>query len=253
MTDFEGRRVVITGAAGGVGRALVEVFSSRGAEVVACDRTEFSFPEGAVAESHRFDLLDDEAVARCARLICEKGAPYAVISNAGATRAETLAEVSPDALTDELNLNFRAAALLCQALLPDMRKRTSGACFVFVSSINALTHFGNPAYSAAKAGILAWMRAIATEEGKNGIRANAVVPGSIRTSAWEHRILEKPGIMDDISKLYPLGRLVEPREVAQAVAFLASDQASGITGTELRVDAGLCAGNLPFFEHIARS
>ena len=83
------------------------------------------------------------------------------------------------------------------------------------------------------------MRAIATEEGKNGIRANAVVPGSIKTPAWAHRIKENPAILDAVSRLYPLGRLVEPVEVANTVAFLASPLASGITGAAIPVDAGI--------------
>ena len=95
------------------------------------------------------------------------------------------------------------------------------------------------------------MRAIATEEGKHGIRANAVVPGSIMTPAWAHRIDQNPAIVDAVSRLYPLGRLVEPGEVANAVAFLASPLASGITGADLPVDAGIGAGNLPFLDQIA--
>ena len=121
-----------------------------------------------------------------------------------------------------------------------------------MSSINALAHYGNPAYAAAKAGLLALMRAVATEEAANGVRANAVCPGSIRTAAWDHRIAAQPDIMDRVGRLYPMGRLVEPREVAQAVAFLASDLASGITGVVLPVDAGISAGNLPFIREIVQ-
>ena len=183
--------------------------------------------------------------------IVSGGAPAAVVSNAGWTRAETLADVTPEALSHELELNYRSAAALSLALLPSMRGRPDGAAFVFISSVNALSHFGNPAYAAAKAGLLAWMRAIATEEGANGVRANAVVPGSIRTAAWDHRLESDPEIIDKVSRLYPLGRLVEPVEVARAAAFLASPLASGITGAALPVDAGLTAGNLQFIKQIA--
>ncbi|TIM22810.1 MAG: SDR family oxidoreductase, partial [Mesorhizobium sp.] len=168
----------------------------------------------------------------------------------GWTRAETLADVSTAALDHEMDLNFRSAALLSQALLPVMRNQPLGAAFVFISSVNAQAHFGNPAYAAAKAALNAWMRAIATEEGRNGIRANAVIPGSIRTGAWEHRLAHKPEILAAVGKLYPLGRLVEPVEVARAAVFLASPFASGITGTTLNVDAGLMASNLPFLDQI---
>jgi NAD(P)-dependent dehydrogenase (short-subunit alcohol dehydrogenase family) len=202
------------------------------------------------AEAHHFDLIDDDAVAEFARRVGEGTAPAAVISNAGWTRAETLADVSQAALDHEMNLNFRSAALLSKALLPALRNQPQGAAFVFISSVNAQAHFGNPAYAAAKAALNAWMRAIATEEGRNGIRANAVVPGSIRTGAWEHRLASNPEILATVGKLYPLGRLVEPAEVARAAAFLASPFASGITGATLNVDAGLMASNLPFLNQI---
>lgn len=251
MIEFGGGRVVVTGAGGGVGSALVQVLSACGAKVVACDREGIELSGEGIVERHHFDLLDDIAVADAARRIIDAGPPVAVISNAGWTRAETLADVTTEALDQELDLNFRSAAVLSTALLPAMRHRPAGTAFVFISSVNALYHCGNPAYSAAKAALHAWMRAIATEEGKNGVRANIVIPGSIRTGAWDHRIAEKPGILASVSRLYPLGRLVEPAEVARAAAFLASPAASGITGTTLNVDAGLSAGNLPFLQEIS--
>jgi NAD(P)-dependent dehydrogenase (short-subunit alcohol dehydrogenase family) len=250
MIDFDGRSVVVTGAAGGVGNALVAVLCACGARVIACDLEGTDLSAKGIAEAHHFDLVDDAAVAAFARRVGDSTAPAAVISNAGWTRAETLADVSTKALDREMNLNFRSAALLSQALMPVMRNQPQGASFVFISSVNAQAHFGNPAYAAAKAALNAWMRAIATEEGRNGIRANAVVPGSIRTGAWEHRLASNPEILATVGKLYPLGRLVEPAEVARAAAFLASPFASGITGATLNVDAGLMASNLPFLDQI---
>lgn len=251
MIDFSGHRVVITGAAGGVGRALVEIFAACGAAVVACDLPGADFAGMAVDETQHFDLLDDAAMQRSIAAIVSGGAPNAVISNAGWTRAETLADVTPEALSHELELNFRSAASLSQAFLPSMRGKPGGAAFVFISSVSAISHFGNPAYAAAKAGLLAWMRAIATEEGVHGVRANAIAPGSIRTAAWDDRLERNPAVFEKVSRLYPLGRLVEPVEVARAAAFLASPLASGITGVTLPVDGGLTAGNLPFIEQIA--
>ncbi|BCH21884.1 SDR family NAD(P)-dependent oxidoreductase [Mesorhizobium sp. L-8-3] len=251
MIDFGGQSVIVTGAGGGVGSALVKVLADCGARVVACDRKGVDLSADGIAEASHFDLLEDAAVADFAARTLSAGVPAAVISNAGWTRAETLAAVTPEALDREVDLNFRSAALLSQAFLPAMRNQPSGAAFVFVTSVNAMFHCGNPAYSAAKAALTAWMRAIATEEGRNGIRANAVVPGSIRTGAWDHRIAQKPEILGAVSGLYPLGRLVEPAEVARAAAFLASPAASGITGAALTVDAGLTAGNLPFLEQIS--
>ncbi len=250
MLDFAGRTVVITGAAGGIGSAMVGLFRDLGASIIACDRDADGLARSGAARTARFDLSDNAAVTRAAAEILEGGpVPDAVISNAGVTTAETLADVDDSTFDAEIAQNLTGAATFSRAFLPAMRDAGGGA-FVFVSSVNALAHFGNPAYSAAKAGLNAWMRAIATEEGAAGIRANAVVPGSVQTAAWAARIEADPGVLDDIRGLYPLGRLVTPREVAMAAAFLASPLAGGITGVTLNVDAGLMAGNLPFLRRI---
>lgn len=248
---FDGRVVIVTGAGGGVGRALCALFAERGARLVAFDREPGLLEPLRAERAACFDLTDAAALAREAAGAVEAlGAPAAVISNAGWTRAETMAETDAAAWEAELALNLSAAAALTRAFLPSMRAAGRGA-FVYVASVNALAHFGNPAYSAAKAGLLAFMRAVATEEAAHGLRANALCPGSIRTAAWERRIQKDPGVLERVRRLYPLGRLVEPREVAEAAAFLASDAASGVTGATLPVDGGLTAGNLPFIREIA--
>lgn len=246
MVRLDGKRVVLTGAGGGVGAALLAAFRDAGADIVACDRAG-AVPPGDV-ESHRFDLTDPAAIAEAAKAIILNGPPDIFVSNAGVTRAETLADLTADTLAQELAANFTGAADLSARLLPAMRGR--GGAMVFVVSVNALSHHGNPAYSAAKAALLAWMRAIAVEEGRHGLRANAVCPGSIQTPAWDARIAANPDVYDKVARFYPLGRFVTPQEVAQAVLFLASPLASGITGANLQVDAGLSAGNLPFIDAI---
>lgn len=246
MIGLDGKRVVLTGAGGGVGTRLLTAFREAGAQVVACDTEGTPLP-GDV-ETHRFDLRDPDAIGEAAQAIIANGPPDIFVSNAGMTHAETLADLTPHTLAQELALNFTGAADLSGRLLSAMRGRD--AAMVFVVSVNALAHHGNPAYSAAKAALLAWMRAIAVEEGRHGLRANAVCPGSIRTPAWDARIAADPGVLDKVAKLYPLGRFVTPDEVAQAVLFLASPLASGVSGTTLTVDAGLTAGNLPFIDAI---
>ncbi len=249
MFDLEGTRVVITGAGGGVGGALCEAFTAAGARIVGCDRSKGDVP-GACAEAHGFDLRDAGAVAAAAEAILSGGVPDIVVSNAGMTRAEILSQVEPATFADEMDTNFTGAARLSMDLLTHMRKGKGNRNFVFVASLNAQAHFGNPVYSAAKAALLAWMRALAAEEGRHGIRANAVLPASIRTKAWDHRIAADPDILSRLVTLYPLGRLVTPAEVANAVLFLASPLASGISGAALNVDAGLMSGNLPFIDAI---
>lgn len=242
-----GKRVVVTGAGGGIGRALVQVFTAAGAHVVACDRA--GAEVGGAAEVELFDITDrDQTEAAAARIA--QGGVDAVISNAGGTRVETMEDTDAAAIDVDLTLNFTGAAVFTRALLPAMRGRPEGAAMVFIASVNALAHYGNPAYSAAKGALVAWCRAMAVEEARNGLRANVVAPGSVHTPAWEDREARQPGIFDKVAGLYPMRRLVRPEEVAQAALFLASPMASGITGAVLPVDAGLTAGNQAFFDII---
>lgn len=257
MLDFSGKRVLITGAASGVGRAMVEVFADLGARIAAFDVD----GDGLAAlkdraETTTVDLTDAEAARGAIAASLDNGPAFdAVLSNLGWTRAETLSMITDETWDHELHLNLTSAATLTRALLPGLKAHAqetgAGAAIVYTSSVNARAHHGNPAYSAAKAGLEAFMRAIATEEGAAGIRANAVVPGSIRTAAWDHRFAKDPELGEKISALYPLGRMVEAREVASAAAFLASPLASGITGVSLPVDGGLSASNLAFLNAIA--
>lgn len=246
--DLDGARTVITGAGGHIGRALTRAFAEAGAQVVACDVPGADLSAPGIAGRHLFDLRDTDAVLAAAAAITAGGAPRIVVSNAGWTRADTMDEVTQEAIGDEMDRNFTGAARLTRALLPGMRALPGDRAFVFIASVNGLTHHGNPPYSAAKAALLAWMRALAVEEGRYGIRANAVAPASVRTHAWDYRIERDPGVMERVTKLYPLGRLVTVEEVARTALFLASPMASGITGSTLAVDAGLMAGNLPFLD-----
>jgi NAD(P)-dependent dehydrogenase (short-subunit alcohol dehydrogenase family) len=125
-----------------------------------------------------------------------------------------------------------------------------GGVIVFTSSVNALTHYGNPAYAAAKAGLVAYSRALAVELGSRGVRSNVVAPGSVRTAAWDHR---EPKVLEDAARYYPIGRILAPEDVANTIVFLASPLAAGISGAVVPVDGGLMAGNVPFVRDIIGS
>ncbi|MCV3239413.1 SDR family oxidoreductase [Mesorhizobium sp. ZC-5] len=248
--EFSGKSVLVTGAGGGLGRALVDIFSTRGARVIACDQSRDAMVGLPAASTHVFDLLDRAVMPDAVKAIVEQdGLPDVVVNNAGWTRAETMAALSLDSIEREVDLNLTGVMAFTNAMLEAMGADAKGA-FVFISSVNAISHFGNPAYAAAKSGINAYARAIAVEYGRRGIRANVVCPGSIRTPAWDHRIAKDASIPGKLQRLYPLGRIVNATEVAEAVAFLASNRASGITGAVLPVDAGLTAGCLPFIDDI---
>ena len=114
---------------------------------------------------------------------------------------------------------------------------------VNVSSVNGQTGFGEEAYAASKAGVINLTQNLAVRYGPNGIRCNAVSPGTIHTQLWDDRIKRNPAVFETLKKYYPLGRIGRGTDVAEAIFFLASDKASWITGTTLNVDGGLMAGS----------
>ena len=249
---LDGQSVLITGAGGGIGSALVERFASAGAKVFGADRDAATLAHLKLAGQVTFDLADlRSAEASVASFLASSGTPDVVVSNAGYTRAETLDDVDLAVWESELAINLNGAYAMLRPILAGMAERRSGS-IVLVSSVNGLMHFGNPAYSAAKAGLIALARAIAVERGRDGIRANVVAPGSVRTPAWDHRLESDPSLLSKVRPLYPLGRLVLPTEVANAVLFLSSPAAAGITGTVLPVDGGVTAGNLRFVDDVLR-
>jgi len=250
---IDGRRALITGAGGGIGRALVETFAAAGAAVIAADRDRTLMEPLACEHRVAFDLADRGAIhAAIADLEAASLMPDIFVSNAGFARAETLSDTDEDSWAAEMQVNLTGAYQLARPLVENMARRGGGSV-VFISSVNALAHFGNPAYSAAKAGLVALARSIAVERGAAGVRANVVCPGSVRTGAWERRLKQSPDLLDKLAPHYPLGRLVTPAEVARAALFLASDAASGITGAVVPVDAGLTAGNLRFVREVLGS
>lgn len=249
---LDGKTVLITGAGGGIGRALVAVFHDAGAKVVGAE-LELSLLDGLpLARKVSFDQADMAGTrAAISADIGAHGVYDAVVANVGFTRAEHFGMVDDAVWASELNINLNGAYALTDPIIAAMAQRGSGA-LVFISSVNAISHFGNPAYSAAKAGLVAYSKAIAVERGHEGVRSNVVAPGSVRTPAWDHRLAADPSLLDNVLPHYPLGRMVSPTEVANAALFLCSDAASGITGTLLPVDAGLTAGNLRFVDDVLR-
>lgn len=248
-----GKTVLISGAGGGIGRSLVQTFHDAGAKVIGADR-DASLLEGLdLAGRVLFDQADPKATrAAVWRYLDEYGAPDAVVANAGWTRAEVLEQLDDDSWGAEMAINLGGAYAMTDPIVAAMAERGAGS-LVFISSVNGLSHYGNPAYAAAKAGLIAYAKAIAVERGGQGVRANVICPGSVRTAAWDDRLANDPCVLDNVLPHYPLGRLILPAEVANAAVFFCSDAASGITGTVLPVDGGLTAGNLRFVDDVLRN
>ena len=250
MIPLDKKHVLITGAGGGIGRVLASTFDAAGATVSGFDSDGDMLAGATLSYRAVFDMRDDAAAeAAVDALVESQGVPDILINNAGYTRSETLPVVDKAAWDIDIGVNLTGVFNITRPVLDGMVRRGSGT-IVFISSVNALAHFGNPAYSAAKAGVIAYCRAIAVEYGSHGIRANVICPGSVRTRAWDHRVKRDPNVIETVTGFYPLGRMVEPQDVASAALFLASPMASGITGVVLPVDGGLTAGNLRFVREI---
>jgi meso-butanediol dehydrogenase/(S,S)-butanediol dehydrogenase/diacetyl reductase len=171
------------------------------------------------------------------------GAVDGLVNNAAFTVKSTLADCTPADWDREFDVSLRGAFLFARAVLPHMTARGRGA-IVNIGSVNGLMYFGNPAYSAAKAGLLSLTRSLAVEAGPQGVRTNMVSPGSVRTShlTWVERQRRDPKIFEKLARWYPVGRVGRPEDIAAAVCFLAADEAAFVNGANLVVDGGLTAG-----------
>lgn len=238
---------VVTGAAGDIGRAIAKRLGTSHDLVFLVDidenaaaRAVADLGDGARFRALACDVTNEKSVAAMAKSIMSAGDIRTLVNNAGAARAVSLHDTTPEIWRQDNALNLEAV-FLCFRALEDGLKQTAGSV-VNISSVNGMAVFGHPAYSAAKAGLIHLTRLIAVEYGKFGIRANAVAPGTVRTQAWEARAAANPDVFEEAKRWYALRRIATSEDVANAVFFLASDQAAAITGTCLPVDCGLTAG-----------
>jgi len=219
-----GRRVIVTGARGGIGRATTQLLESAGCTVAGCDVEDF-------------DVRDRDAVdAGVAALVEQLGGCDSVVANAGVVdtihRAERFSEAD---WQKDLETNLTGQFNVVRAAFEPLRKSGDGRV-VLISSASAETGLpGQVAYTAAKAGVVGMARTLAAEWGRHGIRCNVVMPGLIATP----KVLSMPeAVKDTMSATLPLGRIGQPSELAATVAFLLSPAAAYITGAVIRVDGG---------------
>jgi NAD(P)-dependent dehydrogenase (short-subunit alcohol dehydrogenase family) len=248
---FEGKVVAITGAAGGVGTSLCRYFLDEGARVAAIDKkasvesllTDLKASPDMFASAIA-DITESVEVERAfASLTGALGPVDILVNNAGGSGHRTFARTDPAGWRQDIGGNLDNAYYCAHAVIPGMLVKRSGV-IINIGSVNGLGALGDPAYSAAKAAMISMTRSLAQEYGPYGIRANIVLPGTVRTPLWEKRAAKDPKVLETLRRWYPLGRVVEPVDIARAVAFLASDAASAITGVALPVDCGLTSGNI---------
>ena len=242
MISLAGKTALITGAAGGIGKAMCQLFVELGATVIACDSAGERLAAFAAGKPKLHpvaaDITDDKAFAvALAPAVAKAGAPAILVINVGFTTAETLDATSLQDWRLEVEGNLTGAFIVTEAVRHGMAQAGGGA-IVNIGSVNGLGFYGNPAYSAAKAGLESFTRSLAMALAKHKIRANIICPGTIRSPAWDRRMENDPTTLQRVSRWYPIGRVGEPIDVARAAAFLASDAASFITGATLVVDGG---------------
>lgn len=250
---MRGKAAVVTGAASGIGRATARLFAAEGAELVLTD------VDGDGLEALREELagkgaevrtvVGDVSVPEDAREMITAavegfGRIDTLVANAGIIPLRTVLETTPEDWDRVMSIDGRGMFLTCKYAIEEMLRADGGGSIVCLSSISGVA--GQPAqaaYGPAKFVATGLTKHLAVEWAAKGIRINAVAPGTIRTERVRQLVREEggPEYLETMEKLHPMGRIGEPEEVAAAILFLASDEASFITGAVLPVDGGYLA------------
>lgn len=241
--NFSGQVAVVTGAGGGIGREIALHLARAGARVLAVDRNADGLRETAAfvegMATHACDLCDPSAASNVAASAQKAfSQPLAIlVNNAGVGNARSAHETSDADWNRFLDVNLGTVFKMSAAAIPHFA--ADGGCIVNIASIFGLVGVqGAAPYSAAKAAIVGLTRQMAADYGPRGIRINAVAPGLIATAATAGRIAASAQFQNVLVRRTPLGRTGTPSDIARAVAFLASEDASFITGQTLAVDGG---------------
>ena len=248
MQRFEAKVALVTGAASGIGKATAERLAAEGARVVCVDVQERALEDtakgirerGGEAVARLCDVSDPEAVRATVQATVDRfGALHTLCNIAGILRFEHTHEVLLADWNQVLAVNLTGTFLMCQAAIPRLLE-TRGS-IVNVSSTAALKgHPWTAAYSASKGGVLALTYELAIEYGKQGLRVNAVCPGAVETPM--HQAFRVPEGADAklVNRIMPFVGFQGPDQAASAIAFLASDEATHVNGTMLRIDGAMC-------------
>ena len=245
---FQGSAVFVSGGAHGIGQGCAERLAAEGARVAVAD-VDLAAAQAVVermggsAVGHMavgLDITDADSVDTAVRAAAGGlgGLDSLVLVAGGAVLHPDFEHTDDEIWLRQIDLNLLGAMRCCRAGIGFLRDSNCSPSIVFISSVNALAGLGDEPYSAAKAGLVSLTLNLAAQYGPAGIRVNCVAPGTIRTRVWD----TQEGGADRLRSLYPLGRVGEPADIAAAVAFLASSDASWITGHTLPVDGGLLIG-----------
>ena len=242
---------IVTGAGRGIGKAIAVRFAQEGAKVVVDD---VNAAIGTATVSAIIDAggdalfvnADVSDATESERLITKAVDTYGTVDILVNNAICSTADVLNNNWEANLAVALRGTSHCTEAVIPTMQQGGGGS-IVNIASVNGLMGLqGIHAYSAAKGGVIALTRSMAVAHGKDNIRINCICPGTVQTEVWEPMLERNPHILDEITPWYPLGRIGQPIDIANAALFLASDEARFATGAVFVIDGGLTAGNHQF-------
>ncbi|MEM8855308.1 MAG: SDR family oxidoreductase [Pseudomonadota bacterium] len=235
-----GRTAVVTGAAGDIGRAIATRFEAEGARVASLD---LAFDGPSAGHPFVCDITDEEAVARTVgEVVARLGPPTILVNNAAApTPVGTVCDISRQAWDLSLAVNLTGAFLMCRSAIPVMAGAGGGVIINVASQLGHVSTPGRAAYCATKAALHSLTRTLALDHAGDNIRAVSLSPGAVRTGRLVRQAGTEAAVLEAFVPNHPIGRIGEPEEIAAAAAFLASEEAGFMTGTDMLVDGGYTA------------
>jgi len=243
---FSGENVLVTGASRGIGSQIAKTLASEGLKVwinyrsseeEALNVKSSIIENGGKAEIIQFDVSDEEAfVSAIKEIVKEDGSLSYLVNNAGITKDKLAMRMKAEEFMAVIDANLKSAFIGCREALKVMSKKRFGSVVNIASIVGESGNAGQTNYSASKGGMIAMTKSFALEGAARGIRYNTITPGFIATEMTE---VLKDDIKEQFISKIPLARFGEPKEVAEAVAFLLSDHSSYITGETLKVNGGM--------------
>ncbi len=245
MAGVEGRVALVTGGGRGIGRATAELLASRGAKVMCVARSKTDLEDAGF----EYSVADLGTAEGCAHAVAEAeqrlGPVEILVCNHGIGSAHELVvwEQDPDVWSETMRINLDGPFHLSKLVMPGMVERNYGRLVFTSSTAGLVAEPAGCAYNSSKHGLLGLMRSVATDGGAHGITSNAVLPGWVRTEMAERsarqeaqdRGITSDEIWEERAASYPAGRVIKPQEVAETIAFLASEESSGVSGEAIRV------------------
>lgn len=242
MIDLNGKKVLVTGASGGIGRAIAMELSSSGADLCLTGRNKSELENlqkiiGGNCQIIISDLSNSEGIINLADQAQDSmGQIDILVNNAGITKDNLFMRMSEDDWNEVININLNSIFKLTKQLIKGMIKRRYGRIINITSVIGVAGGAGQSNYSASKAGIIAMSKSLAQEVGSRSVTVNSIAPGFIETNMTAELSDDRK---DDILRSISVGRLGKPDDIAGAVCFLASDKASYITGQTIHINGGM--------------